>query len=519
MPRYTALWIEGRLTALLLATLCVSLTGTIDVRAAEPQPRPNILLIFIDDLGFTDLHCTGSKVYETPGVDRLAAEGMRFTHAYSACTVCSPTRAALLTGRYPARLHVTDWIAGHERPYAKLRIPDWTKHLPLEEVTLAERLKAAGYATGIIGKWHLGGEGYEPARQGFDLSLAADHRGQPPSYFSPYRIPSLPDGPPGEYLTDRLTDEAVKFIDAHREQPFFLYLPHYAVHTPIQPRPDLKQHYDEKLGYAASGSSSAAGANAPAPGQPPRKPKPGIQENPGYAAMVDSMSRSVDRLLDKLDATGLAARTLVIFASDNGGLINVTGNQPARAGKGSAYEGGVRVPLIVRWPGVIEAGSTSAATVMTIDLLPTILSAAGVSAGDIALDGVDVLPILKGQQPALDRPLYWHYPHYHPGGATPYGAVRQGDYRLVEFYEDNHVELYNLKDDESEQRDLASAEPERAAQLRRQLAAWRTAVGAQLPTPNPDYDPARENQGPKPPPRAGGPQKGQKGAGAAAGSR
>lgn len=503
--------IRRQLPGIFVAALAAAL-GAQALAAAEPPSRPNVVVILIDDLGFTDLHCSGSKLYETPGVDRLAAEGMRFTHAYSACTVCSPTRAALLTGRYPARLHVTDFIAGHLRPYAKLRVPDWTKHLPLEELTLAERLKTAGYATCVIGKWHLGSEGFEPTRQGFDVAIAADGRGQPPSYFSPYNIPSLPDGPQGEYLTDRLTDEAVKFIDDHQQQPFFLYLPHYTVHTPIQPRPDLKQHYDERLGYATSKSDASVGSKVPDAAQSQRKPRIGEQENPSYAAMVDSMSRSVGRLLDTLAARGLAERTLVIFASDNGGLLQVTGNQPARAGKGSAYEGGVRVPLIVRWPGVIQAGSTSAAAVMTIDLLPTILSAAGVPAGDTALDGVDVLPILKGQQADVDRPLYWHYPHYHPGGATPYGAVRQGDYRLVEFYEDNHVELYNLQDDEGEQRDLATAEPERAAQLRRQLAEWRAAVGAQMPTPNPDYDPAREKQGPKPPPRAGGTPQNQKGA-------
>lgn len=466
-------------------TLFALLLSAMPAVAADSAQLPNIVLILIDDLGCTDLHCSGSRFYETPGVDRLAAEGMRFTHAYSACTVCSPTRAALLTGRYPARLHVTDWIAGHERPYARLRVPDWTKHLPLEEVTLAEMLGAAGYATALIGKWHLGGEGYEPTRQGFEMAVAGDHRGQPPSYFSPYNIPSLPDGPRGEYLTDRLTDEAVKFIESHRQQPFFLYLPHYAVHTPIQPRADLKQHYDKKLGYTAGGD------------QPARKPTRGVQDHPGYAALVDSMSRSVDRVLHTLDETGLAPRTLVIFTSDNGGLLDVTGNQPARAGKGSAYEGGVRVPLIVRWPSVVPPGTSSAAAVMTIDLLPTILSAAGLTA-PVPVDGVDVLPILKRQTTSLDRPLYWHYPHYHPGGATPYGAVRQGDYRLVEFYEDQRSELYNLKDDESEERDLANAEPERAAQLRKQLAAWREAVGAQLPTVNPNYDPARDSQNQRP---------------------
>ncbi|MBS0211288.1 MAG: sulfatase [Planctomycetes bacterium] len=456
--------------------------------AGTSQPPLNVVAFLIDDQGFTDLGCMGSKVYETPGVDRLAAQGMRFTHAYSACTVCSPSRAALLTGRYPARLHVTDWIAGHVRPWAKLKIPDWTKYLPLEEVTLAEYLRDAGYATGMIGKWHLGGEGYEPSRQGFDVAIAGDHRGQPPSYFSPYNIPTLADGPAGEYLTDRLGDEACKFIESNRQGPFFLYLPNYAVHTPIQPPPDLKKKYDDKLGYATDAANKKAG----------KQPTAGQQNNPGYAAMVDNMSVNVERVLKKLDETGVADRTIVIFTSDNGGLINVTGNQPARVGKGSAYEGGVRVPLIVRWPGVIKPGSTCDVPVMTIDLLPTVMSALGLKASKAPVDGRDITPLLKQETKELARPLYWHYPHYHPGGATPYGAIRVGDYRLVEFYEDHHVELYNLKNDVGETRDLAKIEPKRAAQLRQQLADWRREVGAQMPTPNPDYDPARETQPERP---------------------
>jgi arylsulfatase A-like enzyme len=445
--------------------------------AADP-PRLNVVVFFIDDLGWTDLGCQGSKLYETPGVDRIAAEGMRFTHAYSACTVCSPSRAALMTGRYPGRLHVTDWIAGHNRPFAKLKIPDWRKELPLEETTLAEVLRSAGYATAIIGKWHLGSDGYEPTKQGFDVAIAADHRGSPPSYFSPYKIPSLTDGPDGEYLVDRLATEAVRFIDEHREQPFLLYLPHYAVHTPIQSKPELTAYYEKKLG-ADAGTGN------------------GQQNNAKYAALVHSMSQAVGRVLQKLDESGLANRTLVIFTSDNGGLYNVTGNQPARVGKGSAYEGGVRVPLLVRCPGVTKPGSTSDAAVMTIDLMPTILELLGIR-HELPLDGVSLAALLKQTGQLADRPLYWHYPHYHPGGATPYGAMREGDYRLVEFFEDGRAELYNLRDDVGETRDLvtngSAADQERATRMLEQLHRWRAAVGAQMPTPNPDYDPVRDKQ-------------------------
>ncbi len=433
--------------------------------AAPAAEKPNFILILVDDMGFTDLGCSGSAYYETPNIDRLATEGMRFTHATSACTVCSPTRAAVLTGKYPARLHVTDWIAGHKRPFAKLRVPDWTQHLPLEENTLAEALRGSGYATGVIGKWHLGGAGFEPARQGFEVNIGGDHRGQPPSYFSPYNIPSIPDGPKGEYLTDREGAEAEKFIEANRDRPFFLYLPRYAVHTPLQARPELVEKYRAKS----------------KPGAP--------HQNPVYAAMIESLDASVGRILGKLEALGIAGRTVVIFSSDNGGLLRSTSNPPARAGKGSAYEGGVRVPLLVRWPGAAKPGSTSDAPVMSIDFFPTLLEIAGVAHG--AVDGESIVPVLKGTNSLRREALFWHYPHYHPGGATPYGAVRAGDWRLVEFYEDARAELYNLKEDPGEEKDLAAAMPEKAAAMRKTLHDWRRSVGAQMPEANPDYDPKK----------------------------
>ena len=447
--------------------------------AGAANARPNIVFILVDDLGWTDLHCFGSKFYETPNIDRLCAQGMKFTDAYSACTVCSPTRASILTGRYPARLHITDWIAGHERPFAKLRIPDWQKHLPLETMNMARALKSAGYATESIGKWHLGGPEFWPDKQGFDLNIAGCDKGQPPSYFSPYRIPTLTDGPEGEFLSDRLTAEAVKFISDNKERPFFLYLPHYAVHTPLMAKPGVVAKYKAK-----------ADPSAP-------------QHNATYAGLIESVDDSVGVLLRTLDELKLTGNTLIIFTSDNGGLMlplrePVTCNAPLRAGKGSAYEGGVRVPLIVKWPGVTRPGSVCRTPVISADYFPTLLEAAA-SRNDATVDGESIVPLLKQSGPLRRDAIYWHYPHYHPGGATPYSAVREGDWRLVEFLEDNRVELYNLKDDLSEATDLSAKQPDKAAALRRKLHEWRERVGAQMPSPNPNADAAKD----KPPARKG----------------
>jgi arylsulfatase A-like enzyme len=434
--------------------------------APRPPERLNVVLFLIDDLGWSDLGCAGSRLYETPNIDRLAAGGMTFAQAYSACTVCSPTRACLLTGKYPARLHITDWIEGHKRPKAKLRVPDWTMHLPHAEVTLAEKFKEAGYATAAIGKWHLGGPDFAPTTQGFDVNLGGTHRGQPPSYFSPYKIDTLSDGPEGEYLTDREAAEAVRFIGAHRDSPFFLYLPHHAVHTPLQAKAELIEKYRVRI---REGMDHA---------------------NAKYAAMIESVDASVGRVMAALEEHRLAERTMVLFTGDNGGLLPMTSNKPLRAGKGSAYEGGVRVPLLVRWPGSAAAGSRCEVPVFSGDLFATVLEAAGIKHDPV--DGVSLVPLLRGTGGIAREALFWHYPHYHPGGATPHGAVRAGDWRLVEFYEDDRVELYNLKDDPGETRDRAAAEPERAAALRRRLAHWRASVGAQMPTPNPDYVPGEK---------------------------
>jgi alkaline phosphatase len=443
---------------------------------AEAQERPNVIVFLADDLGWTDLACYGSDLHETPNLNRLARGGVKFSDAYSACTVCSPTRAAILTGKYPARLHLTDWIAGHERPFARLQIPDWTRRLEHEYVTIAELLKAKGYKTAHVGKWHLGPESHFPESQGFDVNVGGTNAGSPPGgYFLPNQL-NLPDAQDGEYLTDHLTTAALALIDAWREAPFFLYLPSYAVHTPIQGKPDLIEHYRTKIVAEHK------------------------HRNPEYAAMVHNLDENVGRVLAKLDELKLSDRTFVFFTADNGGLsyssgrpTAITTNEPLRRGKGSAYEGGVRVPLIVRGPNV-AIDAVCAAPVMSIDLLPTIAQLTGNEIPDAAqpLDGVSFRELLSDPNASLTRQeLYWHYPHYHPGGDGPYCAVRSGDWKLIEHLEEQRVELFNLKTDLGEQTDLAVEQPDKAKELLAKLHAWREAVGAQMPAANPNYDPQR----------------------------
>jgi len=447
--------------------------------AASPEKPWNVIVILVDDLGWTDFACFGSKNYQTPNLDRLAKEGMKFTSAYAACTVCSPTRAAMMTGKYPARLHITDWIAGHNRPFAKLKIPDWQKFLPLEEITIAEMMKTKGYATASIGKWHLGPEPYFPDKQGFDLNAGGYDRGQPPSYHAPYNIPTLkPEGEKGEFLTDREALEAAKFIESNQDRPFFLYLPHYAVHTPIQAKAEVIKKYEKTI--------------------PPNS----RQNNPAYAALVESVDDALGTIMKKLSELKLEDRTVIFVTGDNGGLsgtVNAQGwrngptdNTPLRLGKGSAYEGGVRVPMIVKWPGVTRAGSENETPVITVDFFPTVIEIAGIKPpAGVPIDGESLVPLLHGKRRLQRDAIYWHYPHYHPGSATPYSAIRKGDFKLIHFFENDRVELYNLKKDIGEKNNLARTEAKKTAELRQQLDEWRTAVGAQLPTPNPDYDAAR----------------------------
>ena len=448
------------MTKPLCALALALLAALTPVRAAE---RLNFVFILIDDMGLTDVACYGSKFYETPQIDRLARDGVKFTAAYSACTVCSPTRAALLTGKYPARLHLTDWIPGHVNPKAKLRVPDWQMALKPDWSTLPALLHAAGYATASIGKWHLGDA--PPTAFGFDVNVAGTAKGQPPAYFAPYKIPTLPEGPDGEFLTDRLTAEAEKFMEQNKERPFFIYLPHFAVHQPIAGKKEVVAKYRAKRDESAP------------------------QKNAVYAALVESVDDSVGRIRAKLDDLKIADRTVIVFTSDNGGLTlgQTTANLGVRAGKGSAYEGGVRVPAIALVPGVTKAGTECATPVITHDWFSTILDLAGVASPTEA-DGVSLAPLLRGGEIAA-RPLFWHYPHYHPGGATPYSSVRDGEWKLLHFYEDDRVELYDLAADPAEQHDLAAANAAKAAELRAKLDAWRKAVDAQTPTPNPQAQP------------------------------
>lgn len=453
------------------------LAGGAAAFAAPGRRPPNFVFVLADDLGWTDLGCFGSTFYQTPNIDRLAREGMRFTNAYAACPVCSPTRASILTGKYPARLHLTDWIPGRIPPGLKMRPPDWTPHLPLSETTLAEALKPAGYTSASVGKWHLGDEQYYPEKQGFDLNFGGCRLGATPRYFYPYKIPNIRTGKPGEYLTDRLADEALSFLDDAKSRPFLLYLSHYAVHTPLEARPEMAARYRGRV----------------RPGQ--------SHSHPEYAAMIESVDESVGRVLQKLDELKLANDTVVFFTSDNGGVVgrrHITSNEPLREEKATLYEGGIRVPLIVRWPGAAKPGVVSEAPVSSVDFFPTMVDMSGARAPAGPVDGVSLAPVLKGGS-APERALYWHYPHYNfhqPLIPTrPCGAVRKGGYKLIEFYEDNHTELYNLREDIGERRNLARAQADKASELRRDLEAWRKSVGAQMPVPAPDnYDPAKTEE-------------------------
>jgi arylsulfatase A-like enzyme len=361
----------------------------------------------------------------------------------------------------------------------KLLVPDWTKYLPTRETTIARVMQAAGYATASIGKWHLGGEDTYPQHHGFDINIAGTSAPAPPSYFAPWKIATLSEGKTGEYLTDRLADEAVKFVEQSKDKPFFLYLPHFCVHTPIQGRADLVEKYRAV-------------------------PRDMLRhKNAVYAAMVESVDEAVGKLRRKLAELDLDERTIVVFTSDNGGRVPTTSNHPLRVGKGSAYEGGTRVPLIVHWPGIIKAGSQCETPAISADLYPTILQIVGLEdAAGHRSDGESLVPLLRQTGQWQRDALFWHYPHhqhYQQGGAMPYGAIREGDFKLIEFYDDQRLELYNLRDDIGEQHNLADQMPEKTRHLRERLAAWRKDVGAQMPTPNPAYDPRRPQHTPMPP--------------------
>ena len=452
--------------------------------AANPVGRPNIVLILVDDLGWMDLSCQGSDYFRTPNIDRLASQGMRFTDAYAACAVCSPTRAAVMTGRWPGRVGVTDWIrarfqrggqispaqtkteyvGGNNR---KLLCPPNPFRMEHEETTIAELLKPAGYVSCHIGKWHLGDPAWYPQQQGFDINIAGCDIGQPPSYFDPYIHPrynfddQIKPRKEGEFLTHREGHEAEQFIKQNRSKPFFLSYCPYAVHTPIQAIEEIAAKYVQ-----------------------PNK----TANNAKYAAMVESVDDAVGMIMDTLKETGLAKNTLIIFTSDNGGLKGPTDNSPLRSGKGYAYEGGIRVPLIVRWPAIISPGTVSHELVSSVDYLPSIVEAVGGDIpSDLDIDGTSLLRILKsnGQQSLNRDAIYWHFPHYrHSPG--PYSIIRSGDWKLIKWYEGG-FELYNLKNDISEQNNLAEAMTLKVKELDHQLSSELSRMGAKLPKINPNY--------------------------------
>jgi len=468
-----------------------------NVGEAQVASKPNFVFILADDLGWTDLACYGSTFHETPNIDRLAATGMRFTSAYTASPVCSPTRASILTGKYPDRVGITMATS----PTARYSPENWRRptlmlpasyrqSLALEEVTIAERLKMEGYATFFAGKWHLGPRGFWPEDQGFDINRGGNALGGPfrgKGYFSPYGNPTLEDGPDGEHLPARLADETVRFIEENRDRPFLAYLSFYSVHTPLMAKKDLERKYRRK--------QASVQHEGPRWSMERKSKVRLVQDHAVYAGMVDAMDEAVGRVLDALDRLGLDDSTIVFFLSDNGGLATAEGhptsNVPLRAGKGWLYEGGIRVPMIVRWPGVTKQGATCSAPILSTDFYLTMLEMADMpSKPSERQDGRSLVPLLRGKPPQ-PRVLFWHFPHYANQGGAPSGAVRDGDWKLIEWYEDNSLELYNVAQDIGEKNDLSEAHPELCDQLSKKLDDWRASLDARMPTFRRKDDPLR----------------------------
>ncbi|MBK95223.1 MAG: sulfatase [Planctomycetaceae bacterium] len=466
-----------------LALLLILIPSSV-ILQANPSEKPlNVIVVLVDDLGWMDLSVQGSEFYKTPHIDRLAATGTRFTDGYAACAVCSPTRAALMTGRHPHRLGITDWIraefqlGGRQGPNSdkpgyhdaglNYLTPVNNSFLPHDELTVAELVKPAGYATCFIGKWHLGGKGYLPTDQGFDENFGGWDYGQPPSYFDPYTnrrlaegIPTLKPRKEGEYLTDREADEAVGFINRNKDKPFLLYLSHYTVHTPIQ----AKQSVTEKYIPLKDGKG---------------------QDNATYAAMLESLDDSMGQILNTLEQQGLTDNTVIIFTGDNGGLDrndNPTDNAPLKIGKGFATEGGIRVPWIVRWPGVTKAGTVNKTPITSVDLFPTIAAITRTAIPkNHLLDGQDLSKVLQGKS-GPERQLFWHFPHYrHRGGADPYSIIRDKDWKLIYYYDPMKIELYNLANDIGEQHNLVEDKAEITGKLLRALKEHLEETGAKKP--------------------------------------
>ena len=445
--------------------------------------KPNFVFLLVDDLGWGDFGCYGATFNETPNIDKLSKQGMLFTNAYAACTVCSPSRAAILTGKYPARTHLTDWIAGHKYPSAKLLVPDWKMKMDPKEILLPEALKEAGYATAFLGKWHLmpiEGEDFEehfPTSHGFDVNIGGREWGQPKGkgkYFSPFEMPNLEDGKPGDFLTDKLTDAAVHILDTlPKEKPFLLYFSYYTLHGPIMAPANLVEKYTAKAKNFNNVKNEFL--------------------NPARAGMVEKLDESVGRILQKLEALGIADNTVVVLTGDNGGDYDETTNG-LRDFKGFSHEGGTREPFLVRWPNKIKAGSICNEPVIGMDFYPTFLEMANLkSRPKNHKDGQSLVSLMTGTSTKINRKqLFWHYPHYHR--TKPYGAIREGDWKLIEFFEDGNLELYNLKNDPNETTNLAASMPKKAKKLLSSMKKWRVSVGAQMMSPNPNYDPALANK-------------------------
>jgi len=452
--------------------------------SAPLAAKPNVVFFFIDDMGWTDLGFMGSKYYESPNIDKLAKDGMVFMNAYAAAPNCAPSRACLMSGQYSPR-HGVYTVSSSERGSAKHRklipIKNIT-HLAEKFVTIGEALQVGGYVTATMGKWHLGDD---PTTQGFDVNIAGKSWGSPSGggYHSPYKYPNLEKKERGEYLTDRLGEEACKFIEKNKDNPFFLYLTHYAVHTPIQAKPELKKKYQAKKTTER-------------------------HSNPAYAAMIESTDDSVGAVLEKLEKLGLSEDTIVLFFSDNGGHGGVTSNAPLRGSKGMLYEGGIREPMIVKWPGVTRPGSVCRENVIGVDFYPTLLEVTKTLAPkDYLLDGVSFVPLLRNSATQLKRKaIHWHFPAYLQGyterhgnfRTTPAGAVRMGDWKLIEFFDDGTLELYNTREDISETKNLAKKMPTKAKDMHEVMLAWRKDTKAPVPTKlNPAYDSKSAKQGKK----------------------
>lgn len=489
-------------TIVLFPVCCTTLLAACNLQK-EVRTSPNVIFILADDLGWMDLGCYGSSFYETPHLDQLARDGVRFTNAYAACPVSSPTRVSIQTGRYPARVHVTDWIPGKYdgnkammQEICPVLPPDYNYNMPLKEVTIAEAMKEAGYKTIHIGKWHCCVDSlYYPEYQGYDVNIGGCHMGSPRGngYFVPYSNPKLPDGPEGEYLTDRLGDECVQQIRNSKEAPFFINMDFYQVHTPLMAKEDKIKYFQEKAERMGLDTLTAF---IERPDWVNKQPFPAklykeriVQSNAVYAAMIASMDENIGKIIQELKAQGLYENTIIMFMSDNGGLAtsegSPTSNLPLKAGKGHMYEGGIREPFLVYWPGHTQLGVTSDALVTSTDFYPTILDMAGIPLKpEQHLDGKSFVAALKGDATYDRGPVFWHYPHYPNQGGRPSGAIRSGNYKLIEYYDNGETELFDLSADIGEHHDLTKEQPVLAEQLKQELMQWRQEVNASMPEKN-----------------------------------